>query len=375
MGKIGLKSPIRSWRGEVLAESTETRGTTGRGSLPLCLILAGAIVMVGAAPSAAHDKTDVVVLQNGDRISCEIKSLSQGVLKIGIDAAGTVNIKWPHVVNLTSSFDYQVEDTSGERYFGSFAAPDKPGSLKIVTADGTHSIPLEEVFGLLPIEQTFWRKLNGSINFGFSYTQSNRAIQYSLSANSNYRTRKLLGRLQLNSIFNTQEGADSANQQSLGFRLTRAVKKKSGVFGLAELQSNPDQGFDVRSIVGGGYDRFLAIQRNGYFAVAAGLVYDREQVAGSSRVDNSAEALIGLELANYSDDHPKRTITLGFNTFTNVTDAPRFRAQLNFNLSWELIHNFNVGFNVIDNYDSRPPTIEAAKNDLSVVMSVGYTYW
>jgi hypothetical protein len=113
---------------------------------------------------------------------------------------------------------------------------------------------------------------------------------------------------------------------------------------------------------------------NGYFIVNAGLVYDREQVTESSRVDNSAEALVGLQFANYSNDHPKRTITLGFYTFTNITDAPRVRAQLNFSLSWEVFHNFNVSINLIDNYDSRPPTLDALNNDLSLNMSIGYTY-
>lgn len=48
-------------------------------------------------PLSAHPKTDVVVLANGDRITCEIKTLARGRLTVKTDAFGTVSIKWDHV--------------------------------------------------------------------------------------------------------------------------------------------------------------------------------------------------------------------------------------------------------------------------------------
>lgn len=330
--------------------------------------------MTGVAPVAAHDKTDVVVLTNGDRYTGEIKSVEQNVLTLNTSAASTISVKWTHIVSLTSSYEYRVDVTSGKQYIGSLAASDTTGEVKIVGPAEVHSVPMSEIFSVLPIDPGFWRKLHGSVNFGFSYTQSNKAIQYSLSADSRYWTPKTLGQVQLNSIFNTQEGAESASQQSLTFFLDRMIKKRSGFFGAGQLQSNPAQGFDLRTVIGGGYDRFLMKRSNGYFIVNAGLVYDRELITDSSRVDNSVEALVGLQFANYSDDHPKHTITLSFYTFSNLTDSQRFRAQLNFNVSWTVFHNFSVSINLIDNYDSRPPTLDALKNDLSLNMSIGYTY-
>jgi hypothetical protein len=359
---------------DIPAAPAGTGRTFTSGSRSLCLILTVLMAVVVVAPVAAHDKTDVVVLTNGDRYTGEIKSVEQDVLTLSTHAASTISLKWTHIASLTSSYDYRVEVTSGEHYFGSLAAPDKFGEVKIVGPAETHSVPMSDIFTVLPIDHGFWRKLHGSVNFGFSYTQSNQAVQYSLSADSRYWTRKILGQVQLNSNFNTQEDAESASQQSLSARLTRTLKERSGLFGVAQLQSNPAQGFDLRTIIGGGYDRFLMKRSNGYFIVSAGLVYDRELVTESSRVDNTAEALVGLQFADYSDDHPKRTITLSFYTFSNITESPRFRAQLNFSLSWTVFHNFNVSINLIDNYDSRPPTLDALKNDLSLNTSIGYTY-
>jgi len=337
-------------------------------------VLATLILVGCAALGAAHDKTDVVTLKNGDRFTGEIKGVAEETLEFGTDAAGTIKLEWTHVANVTSTFTYEVEVTTGERFFGSFEASDQTGELLIVGDGGKHTIPLSEVFSITPIGRGFWNRLDGNVNLGFSYTQSNRAVQYSLSAATHYQNRKYLGSGQLNSIFNTQEGVDSTKQQYLGFRLTRTLKKVSGVYGVFQLQSNPDQGFNLRSVIGGGYDRFLVHRQNEYFIVNAGLVYDREEIVGSSQVDNSAEVTLGLQFANFSLDKPSRTITVAFDTFTNITGASRFRAQLSFNLTWEIVNNFNLGITLLDSYDSRPPTVESEKNDLSLSFSVGYSY-
>jgi hypothetical protein len=146
------------------------------------------------------------------------------------------------------------------------------------------------------------------------------------------------------------------------------------VFAIGQLQSNPNQGFDLRSIAGGGTGLFLRESSGGFALVSAGLVADREQVTDSPEVNTNAEALVGLRLARYHSDFPKRRISLGLNTFTNLTNSPRFRAQLDLRISWEIIRHLTVSLNFLDNYDSRPPTEDAAKNDLSVTTSLGYTF-
>ncbi len=139
--------------------------------------------LVAAGPAvASHPKTDIVTLDKGDRFYGEIKKVTQGTLTLKTASAGTLSVKWSHVVRLVSTFQFQVQLTSGEHYYGSLAEPDQEGHLKVAGSTGTHSLPLSDVFWLGPIERGFWRKLTGSVNFGFSYTESNQAVQYSLTA-------------------------------------------------------------------------------------------------------------------------------------------------------------------------------------------------
>jgi len=352
-----------------IAATGRTHGQLWRGWIVVLALLGFAF-----GPISAHPKTDVIVLENGDRLQGEIKTLQNGMLSVGTDAAGTVHLKWTHVEKVTSTYDYQVELTGGSRYYGALAETEKAGELKIVGPSETLTLPKAEIVAITPIEHGFWKKLKGSINLGLSYTQSNQALQYSFNGDAHFRTRKRFDNLQWSSIFNTQAEGDTANQQSVSFRHTRFLKHKLSAFALGQLQSNPDQGFDLRSNLGGGAGWSIVRNVGEELIGTGGLVYVREEVEGSTRVDNSAAVMLGINFASFSYDQPKRTVTLGLNTFTNVTDRPRFRVQLNFKLSWEVVNNFDVSLNVLESYDTRPPTVGAANNDMSVVTSLGYSF-
>lgn len=82
-----------------------------------------AAVALGAASAWARPKTDVVVLDIGDRVTCEIKKLQRGKLTIKTDASGTITLKWSRVVGLQSAYLYQIELQSGARYIGRFDLP------------------------------------------------------------------------------------------------------------------------------------------------------------------------------------------------------------------------------------------------------------
>jgi len=328
----------------------------------------------GASVEAADSDSDVVVISNGDRLTGQIKSVQQGLLTFDTDAAGTLSIEWTYVTSIVSASEFLVEVSGGERYTGTLGAPQHPGELEVIGAGGPKVLRISDVVEILPIGGKFWKRLNGSLNLGLSFTQNNQAIQYNLSAIARNRTRKGIGTFQANSLFNTQEDADSSSQHYLDLGVTRFRKKRRNVFGLTQLQSNPNQGYNLRWVVGGGVGKFLVERSDVLFNVSTGLVYDREYITGSADVDNTGEFLLSFDFGSFTYKQLSRVITLTLNTFTNVTDTPRFRAQLNFKLNWEIVNNFNLGISVLEGYDSRPPSADADYNDLSFVTSVGYSF-
>ena len=341
------------------------------------LALVPGISMLVPGPASAHDKTDVLVLTNGDRLQGEIKKVAQGTLTLSTDAAGTLSFKWAYVASLVSAFPFQVRATSGKDYFGTLAEPDRPGEIKVVSPSETHAVALSDVFVIMPMEHSFWQQLDGSIDFGFSYVRSTKAVQYSLSAETHYKTRKLHGDLQLNSLFSSQEDAESASQQNLDLVLLRplsALDGRGNLIAIGQLQSNPNQGFDLRTVAGGGFGALLHQASGGFALLSVGAGVDREAVTDSSEVNTDVEALVSLRWVRYRTSYPRRRFSLGLSTFTNITHSPRFRVQLRLRLSWEIVRHLIVALNFLDNYDSRPPTEDATKNDFSFTTSLGYTF-
>ena len=86
-----------------------------------------------AAPALAADKTDIVVLINGDRITGEIKEMTYGQLKVKTEDIGTLYIEWEKIASITTNQELQVEMADGRRFFGPAPEPaSTAGSIRLM---------------------------------------------------------------------------------------------------------------------------------------------------------------------------------------------------------------------------------------------------
>ena len=91
------------------------------GSAILRLFLSFSILIlatVGISPSASAQKTDLIYLHNGDRVTGEIKEMVQGRMRISTDAFDQIYVKWEDVERIESDRQIQVETASGRRFLG-----------------------------------------------------------------------------------------------------------------------------------------------------------------------------------------------------------------------------------------------------------------
>src|SRR6185369_10395897 len=150
------------------------------------IALTAAVVLMIATSAAAQAKTDVVTLQNGDRITGEVKSLSRGRLKLETDDAGTIDIEWDNVLQVAAIRQFDVMTVDGRLLLGSLGGA-TPRTVIIGTGPGAITLPMIEVTNLAPIGASFWAKLEGSISAGFSYTQSSGISQTTFNSETEYR--------------------------------------------------------------------------------------------------------------------------------------------------------------------------------------------
>jgi hypothetical protein len=90
-------------------------------------------------PLYAQENSDVIVMKNGDRFTCEIKGLSAGVLSVKVKYVdGDMAVQWSQVAHLESNRLFLVHTESGEAYTGkvstSGASSDPPIRIEIAEA-------------------------------------------------------------------------------------------------------------------------------------------------------------------------------------------------------------------------------------------------
>ena len=147
--------------------------------LPLLLLS-----MCGTAYAQA--KTDVVRLANGDAITGEVSNLGRGLLEYKTDDAGTIYIEWDKIVSVVATGQFEVSTTGGLRFLGSLAAGN-PRSLVVVSFTGTVTLATADVTTIMPIGSSFWKKLDGSVDVGFSYTRSSHIAQLNINTTTMFR--------------------------------------------------------------------------------------------------------------------------------------------------------------------------------------------
>src|SRR6185312_2204413 len=77
------------------------------------------LVMFTSAPLLARDKTDVLVMKNGDRMSCEVKGLESGILQVNFDYIdGTTSVDWSKVARVESKQLFLVKTEDGSVHTG-----------------------------------------------------------------------------------------------------------------------------------------------------------------------------------------------------------------------------------------------------------------
>jgi len=319
-------------------------------------------------------KTDIVVLKNGDRITGEVIEVKFGKLKYSTDDVGTIFIEWDKVIFLKSKSHYEVEAEAGDKYFGTVDTDTTEKKLRVLNQNRTVSLELSRVIRISRIKDSFWKRLDGSADLGFSYTKASEVGQLILNADVRYRTRRISSNLSASSTNTFREGEETTKRNTLKWMNFLFFPDPWATAGLVKLEQNSELGIDLRLLLGGGLGRFLIETNFSQLAVLAGLQYNQEWVADGEPVDFNLESLVSAQFQTYRFDEPELEFSTTLNVVPELTPVGRVRAEFEVGLKWEIVRDFFWNLNLYDQFDSEPPTDAAAKNDWGVVLSFGVTF-
>lgn len=332
------------------------------------LLLCGALAC--ARPAAAADKVDVITFKNGDRITCEIKKLDRGALEISTDPLGTVSVHWGEVTEVASPRGFDVQVSAGYQYYGALRAT---AAGQVVVTDGGSEVLLElaDIIRLTPIGSTFWNRLDGAVDAGFSFAQANIETHLTTNASASYRNRRYTGTATYGSNITTREDADRTFRSSFNLTGARVLKDRWYALAWGGLDQNDELSLDARWLFAGGLGRDVVHTNHRLWSVFSGVTYTLEQFAGEPS-DPSAEAALGTQLDFFTPNNDDFDITNRLVSYFRLGDA---RVRLDFQSSYrhELFSDFYWSLNGFDTFDGDPPEGQK-RNDFGVSVTLGYKF-
>src|SRR6185295_1388419 len=189
------------------------------------------LMLIGLSSTAfAKSVDDVVILNNGDRFTGEIKNLEHGELEFKSSyMRDSVRLNWAAVARLESKDQYLVLLTSGRAFTASIRLDETTGSgnsFRINSGTGSIGVGKLEVMKIRSADQRFWAQLKGSIDYGFSYTSGNSSYQTQFAAAAAYDGEGYLVSSDISSVFNTQSEGSSTRRNTLNTQYWRLFTPK-----------------------------------------------------------------------------------------------------------------------------------------------------
>lgn len=328
-----------------------------------------------ALTAIAKNVDDVVVLKNGDRMTGEIKGLQSGELRFKADyMAEAVRLDWSKIERLESKSTFMIWLVDGKLVTDVIrllpSNSDQVSNFVIGNSARVHQL---DVIRITPADKRFWKRLEGSIDFGFSFTSGNDQYQTNLAATSTYRTGDHSFTASIDSSFSGQTQGTSLTRNQFSFDYRKQLSNRWYVGGLFDLLRSDQQSLELRTSVGGLVGRNVVQTEYTRFSLFGGVVGTRENYSeslGRPKTTN-ADALTGADFATFRFN--RTDIRSRFSLFPSLTTPGRMRLQATSDLRIKIVKDLWWGFHVYENFDSKPP-VRADKNDLGVSTSLGWKF-
>jgi hypothetical protein len=314
-------------------------------------------------PIFAQEKTDTLVMKNGDRFTCEIKGLSDGVLSVKLSYVdGTISVQWSQVEHLESSRLFLVQTESGAVYTGKLSttgeSKDPPIKIQIAEAPNREvEVPRRQIVGLSQTSEGFWHRFNGGINTGLLYSKGNESLQYNLSSELDYERERWSSGASFNSSFASNSGASLSTRNQTDLNTLRLLRWNNWFYaGNASFLQSSVQEITRQTTLGAGVGRFIKKTNRAKIYVLGGFGWQNtiyQQDTTDQGTQNSAVAFVATEIKAFKFKKTNVDITATLLPVLNQPGRVRFNTNAAYYIKIASDLSWNVSF--YGNWDSQPP--------------------
>jgi hypothetical protein len=319
--------------------------------------------------------TDIVVMKNGDKMTCEIRSLNQGQLTIKQDYANsTVVLDWEKVDYIQTNQPFVIVNTKGNASSGVLSESHDDRIVR-VSGNETSSIAHNDVVSIEQTGETFIRRLQGSIDLGTSFAKSNSQKNLTLQSDLTYQATTHFFSLSSSTQFTSQQKTNDTSETTVKTEYFRQLRKSrwySG--GIANFLSSSEQQIDLRTTLGAALAVRPIYTNKTNLSFIGALAYTVEKDASNTTSPtnaNSIDSAVAVQYSTFRFDSTSFDTNLWI--YPSLTSPGRVRVTLNQDIYFKFYKDFYFRASFYNNYDNRP-VIGAPSNNLGASSSVGWSF-
>jgi hypothetical protein len=320
-------------------------------------------------------------MNNGDRLTGEIKGLSSGTLYVSFDyILGTSSVNWSKVNHVESTQLFIVRTEDGSVYSGTLKTTERAGErpMQIEIEEAQKPAIVVEQMKIVEVNQTdvsFLRRLNGDINLGVSYAKGNQATQYNFSSSVEYpRPRWAVG-LNYGSTLTSSTGSTTSTRNALNVEGLRLMRWNNWFYaGTGGLRQSSEQNIAQQTNLGGGIGRYLKNTNRATISLMGGLDWQNTNYSNSVIQQGSQKIAGGLivgKMSIFRFDKTNLTLTGTALPALNQPGRVYFDTDVSYYLKFFSDFTWNVTF--YGNWDTRPPATLPG-SDYGISSGLGWTF-
>lgn len=312
---------------------------------------------------SAREKTDVLVMRNGDHMTCEVKGLDAGVLYVSFDYIdGTTSVDWAKVAHLESAQLFVVKTEDGSVYAGTLrtpeAAADRPVKIQVMESpERETTLDRSQIVQMIATSDKFWQRFNGDVSFGVIYSKGNQSTQYSLGSHTAYVRQRWNAQAAFDSNLSSSTGVNPSTRNSISFSALRLLPWNNWFYsGLGDFLQSSEQSITLQSTLGGGLGRYLKNTNRATITLLGGAAWQNTNYGTSITVRGDQNLAAGLIYAQarffkFSKTSFDATAAL----LPALTDPGRVRFNANASYYIKIFSDLKWNVSFYGNWDSRPP--------------------
>jgi len=343
----------------------------------ICALFGMAVCMPSRA--FAREKTDIIVMKNGDRITGEVKRLENGILKVDLDYVdGTISISWLKVDRLESKALFLVQLDDGNTFSGKVVTSQGPTPLSIeIQPEDQPPFKVEEsrLVRMTQTSDSILHRFSANVTLGATYSKGNNATQYNIGSAVDYTEARWGGDLNYSSNLASNTGAPTTTRNQVDLSAYHRSRWPNYFYeGTAGFLQSSVQGIDRQSALGLGVGRFIKNTNLLRFTVLGGLGWQRTYYVPEVTSEQLQDTAVGMVSSNLEIFSFKKTRLKLYGTLAPaLSQRGRLFSRLNATYYLSVFGKVDWNFSFYGSWDTQPPS-HLPSSDYGTSTGLSYTF-